>query len=100
VLAQISATLRRFAGATRIVQQTERIGRRPALRDALAQAGFKSFTLSKAEQQLKQIGRQRAGQLYQTLLEADLALKGSSSAPARARLVLERLIVKLSAQTA
>jgi DNA polymerase-3 subunit delta len=100
ILGQVSATLRRFAAATRIVLQTERQGRRPNLREALEQAGFKSFTLNKAENQLKQIGRQRASHLYQWLLEADMALKGSSSAAARARLVLEQLIVRLSTKSA
>jgi DNA polymerase-3 subunit delta len=94
ILAQISATLRRFAAATRYVQQAERSGRRPNLREALELAGFKSFVLGKSEQQLKKIGRQRAAALYRTLLDADLALKGQSSAPARARLVLERLLVR------
>jgi DNA polymerase-3 subunit delta len=70
----------------------ERAGRRPNLREALEQAGFKSFTLNKAEGQLKKIGRRRAAALYQVLLDADLALKGQSSAPAKARLALERLL--------
>lgn len=94
ILAQISSTLRRFAAATRYIQQAERAGRRPNLREALEQAGFKSFTLGKAEQQLKKIGRRRAAALYQVLLDADLALKGQSSAPAKARLVLERLLTR------
>jgi DNA polymerase-3 subunit delta len=92
ILAQVSSTLRRFAAATRYIQQAERAGRRPNLREALEQAGFKSFTLGKAEQQLKKIGRRRAAALYQVLLDADLALKGQSSAPAKARVVLERLL--------
>jgi DNA polymerase-3 subunit delta len=92
ILAQISSTLRRFAAATRYIQQAERAGRRPNLREALEQAGFKSFTLNKAEGQLKKIGRRRAAALYQVLLDADLALKGQSSAPAKARLALERLL--------
>lgn len=94
ILAQISSTLRRFAAATRYIQQAERAGRRPNLRESLEQAGFKSFTLGKAEQQLKKIGRRRAAALYQVLLDADLALKGQSSAPAKARVVLERLLAR------
>ena len=62
----------------------------------LEQAGFKRFVLEKAERQLRQLGRARGGQLFQWLLEADLALKGASSSPPRARLVLEELIVRLS----
>lgn len=98
LLGQIASTLRRFAGATRLVQQAEGAGRRPALRAALEQAGFKKFVLGKAEDQLRQIGRERGRHLYRWLLETDLALKGTSSAPDRARLVLEQLIVRLSTQ--
>jgi DNA polymerase-3 subunit delta len=98
ILAQISSTLRRFAAAARIIVSAEQAGQRLSLRQALEEAGFKPFTLTKAEGQLRQIGRQRAGQLYDWLLEADLALKGSSSSPARARFVLERLLMKLSRQ--
>ena len=67
---------------------------------ALKEAGVKPFAVEKAERQLRQIGRQRAKQLYGWLLEADLALKGPSSAGLRARLVLEKLIVRLSRQVA
>ncbi len=67
------------------------------MRQALEQAGVKPFLLNKVEPQLRQLGRARASQLYRWLLEADLALKGSSSSPARSRLVLEALIVRLSA---
>ncbi len=94
ILAQISSTLRRFAAATRYVQAAEVAGRRPKLREALEQAGFKSFVIGKAEEQLKKIGRQRAADLYRLLLEADLALKGQSSAAGRSRMVLERLLVR------
>ena len=96
ILAQIGSTLRRFAAAARLIGQAEAAGRRTSLRQALEEAGFKSFTIAKAESQLKQIGRARAGRLYRWLMEADLALKGSSSSPARGRIVLERLIIRLS----
>jgi hypothetical protein len=43
------------------------------------------------------LGRPRARQLTAWLLAADLAMKGHNSADARARLELERLIVRLSA---
>ena len=97
LLAQIGASLRKLAAATRLVEQGEK-NRRPAtLRQALDQAGFKPFLLGKAEGQLRKLGRPRASQLYRWLLEADLALKGSSSSPVRSRLVLETLVVRLSA---
>jgi DNA polymerase-3 subunit delta len=100
ILAQIASTLRRFAAATRLIEHAERANRRVQLRDALTDAGFKPFVLGKAEAQLRQLGRRRAGQLYQQLLDADLALKGASSAPYRARLVLEKLIARMSAAVA
>jgi hypothetical protein len=53
--------------------------------------------INRAEGQMRRLGRDRAGRLYAVLLEADLALKGSNSAPARARIELERLITWLAA---
>jgi DNA polymerase-3 subunit delta len=52
--------------------------------------------MERAERQLRQLGRERAARLYRWLLEADLALKGSHSAPHRARLVLEKLLVRMA----
>jgi DNA polymerase-3 subunit delta len=98
VLAQISSNLRRFAAATRLIEQQEAEGRRPNLRAALEGAGFRPapFIMDKAEKQLKSLGRQRGSRLYRWLLDADLALKGQSSQKLRARLVLEQLIARLS----
>lgn len=98
LLAQIGSTLRRFAAATRLVEQAESAGKRIDLRQALQTAGFKTWpaVMQKAEAQLKQLGRQRGAKLYQWLLEADLALKGSSSHISRARTVLEQLVVRMS----
>ena len=100
ILAQISGSLRRFAAATRIIEEAEAERRRIGLRDALSEAGIKPFALGKAEAQLRQLGRARGAQLYHWLLEADLALKGASSSPARARLMLEQLIARLVKQPA
>jgi DNA polymerase-3 subunit delta len=100
LLAQISSSLRRFAAATRLIEQGDRQRRSPGLRPALERAGVKPFVMGKAEDQLRRLGRPRANQLYHWLLEADLALKGSSSSPFRSRLVLEELIVRLSAPPA
>ncbi len=94
ILAQISASLRRLAAATRLVLQTEAAGRRPNLRQVLEQAGVKPFVLKKAEQQLRLLGRQRGMRVYRWLLQADLDLKGESTMPPR--VILERLIVRLS----
>jgi DNA polymerase III subunit delta len=94
LLGQISASLRRFAAATRLIVQAEAAGRRPNLRGALEQVGVRSFVLQKAERQLRLLSRQRGAQLYRWLLQADLDLKGESAMPPR--LILERLIVRLS----
>ncbi|HEY4759972.1 MAG TPA: DNA polymerase III subunit delta [Thermoguttaceae bacterium] len=95
ILGQISASLRRFAAATRLVLQAETAGRRISLSQALERAGVKQFVLQKAERQLRRLGRQRGAQLYQWLLETDLDLKGQSAMPAR--LIVERLILRLAA---
>ncbi|MEN6407039.1 MAG: DNA polymerase III subunit delta [Thermoguttaceae bacterium] len=94
LLGQISASLRRLAAATRLVAQAESAGRRPNLRQSLEHAGVRSFVLQKTERQLRLLGRRRGLQIYRWLLEADLGLKGESAMPAR--LVLERLIVRLA----
>jgi len=98
---QLSWALRRFAAATRLFQRAEQQGRRPKVREALEGAEFRDWpkgALQRAEQQLVQMGRDRAGQLYRWLLEADLALKGSHSSPDRSRFVLEQLILRLAKQ--
>ena len=98
---QISWSLRRFALATRIVQQTERDRRPVVFRDVLLAAGFQQWprgALEQSKQQLIQIGRERADRLFRQLLEADLALKGSHSSPHHARRLLEHLILQLAGQ--
>jgi DNA polymerase-3 subunit delta len=102
LLAMMSGSLRRLASAARIVEQSEIQRRRITLPDALKVAGVtpKKFVLDKSERQLRQITRHRAKHLLRWLLEADLALKGASSASDRARLVLEQLIIRLSRQLA
>ena len=96
---QISWSLRRIAAATRVYQQAERRQKRISLRDALVGAGVPHWNrqgLERAESQLKQLGRDRAGQLYGWLLELDLSLKGTHSAPHRARFALEQLFVRMA----
>jgi DNA polymerase-3 subunit delta len=100
ILGQIGSSLRRFTAATRIVESAEGARQRPDLRRALQGAGFKPFVVAKAESQLRQLGRERAGALCGWLLEADLAIKGVNSSPPRARRVLEQLIVRMSRQAA
>lgn len=100
VLAQLGSTLRKFATAAMHVTAAEQQGRRPSLSAALKAAGFAPFKLADAERQLRQIGRVRALQLADWVLEADLAMKSYNSAPARARVELERLLLRLSREAA
>jgi DNA polymerase-3 subunit delta len=96
---QMAWSLRRYAVATRVFEEAERRGERMQLRDALQEAGFRPWpqqSLPNAERQIKQLGRDRAGKMLQWLLEADLAMKGSHSAPDRARFVLERLVLRMA----
>ncbi len=97
LLAQMASPLRRLAAATRIIRSAQAERRRVPVRAALEEAGVSKWpkAMDKAEAQLRQLGARRAGKLYDWLLEADLALKGVSSSPGRARLVLEQLIVKM-----
>jgi DNA polymerase-3 subunit delta len=95
LLAQIAASLRRLAAATRLIVQAETSKRRINIREALEQSGVRPFVLQKTERQLRHLGRRRGQQLYRWLLEADLGLKGESKLPPR--LVLERLIIRLAA---
>jgi DNA polymerase-3 subunit delta len=99
LLPQMASTLRRFATATTLIEAAEADRRRLSLREALAQAGVPPFKLNDAERQMKQIARPRAKLLTQWLLAADLAMKGHNSSDERARLELDRLIVKLASAT-
>jgi hypothetical protein len=47
-----------------------------------------------------QLGRGRAGQLYEWLMELDLALKGSHSPENRARWALEQLVLRMARRSA
>lgn len=94
-----SWSLRRFSAAAGYVERAERQGRRASLPEALQAAGFRNFppgTLQRAEQQLRQLGRERAASLHRWLLETDLQLKGSHSAPERARFAIEQLLLRLA----
>lgn len=88
VLGAFSMQLRRLAQAGRLAQQGQSI---PA---ALDRAGIPPFAQKGCEQQLRHLGRQRANQLFDWLLETDLGMKGSSQLPPRT--LLERLVVRLA----
>ena len=98
LLPQMASTLRKFALAVRLFEDAERRKTSTSLRAALQEAGMPPFKLNDAEQQLRQIGRPRARQLYRWLLAADLELKGHNSAKDRARRVLETLVIRLARQ--
>jgi DNA polymerase-3 subunit delta len=97
LLPQMASSLRRFATAMDLIESTEAQRQRLPVRNALSQAGVLPFKLNDAERQLRQIGRPRARELTRWLLAADLAMKGHNSSDDRARIELERLIVRLSA---
>ena len=96
VLAQLGSTLGKFATAAAAIEQGEAAGKRVSLSAALADAGVIRFKIADAERQLRQLGRVRARELAKWRLETDLALKSHNSPPPKARIELERLIVRLS----
>jgi DNA polymerase-3 subunit delta len=97
LLPMMASSLRRFPTAVQLIEAAEQNRQRLPARDALAQAGVIPFKLGNAERQLRQIGRQRAKQLTHWLLAADLAMKGYNSSDERARMEIERLIIRLAA---
>ena len=88
LLGAFSMQLRRLAQAARLAVQ----GQPLAL--ALEQVGVRSFGIRGAEQQLKHLGRSRATQLYDWLLEVDQGMKGGSQLSPRT--LLERLVLRLA----
>ena len=97
LLAMLASKLRPLAAATRTFEEAETSGRRIALRQAIAESNTKVWPqmLDEAERNMKRLGRQRTGQLYRWLLDADLAIKGAKSKGDGPRMVLEDLIVRL-----
>jgi DNA polymerase-3 subunit delta len=88
ILGAFSVHLRRLAQVARLNQQGLSL---PA---AIQQAGVQPYQARGIEQQLRHLGRRRAGHLYDWLLETNRGLKGSS--PLSARTLLERLVVRLA----
>jgi DNA polymerase-3 subunit delta len=97
LLAMLASKLRPLAAATRTFEDAEAAGRRISPRQAVAESAAKVWPqmLDEAERNMKQLGRERTGQLYRWLLEADLAIKGARSKGHGPRMVLEELIVRL-----
>ena len=98
ILPMLGATLRKFAVAGKLYLTAEKLGRRASMQQVLKDAGMLPFKLREAETQFRQIGRDRASHLLQWIMEADIAIKETHSAPERARQVIEQLIAKLSKQ--
>jgi DNA polymerase-3 subunit delta len=98
LIPQLAWALRRLGMATAVVDEWEAMGRRPMPQDGLKASGFKGRPedFTKAEKQMKQLGRDRARKLLAWLLEADLKLKGSHSSAPRDRWVIEELICRLA----
>lgn len=88
LLGAFSYQLRRLAQAARLAEQGV------SLQTALERVGVPPFGIQSAQQQLRRIGRERARQLFDWLIETDLGLKGSSPLPPRIQ--FERLVVKLA----
>jgi DNA polymerase-3 subunit delta len=97
LLAMLASKLRPLAAATRVYEDAERAGRRITPRQAVAESSAKAWPamLDEADRNMRQLSRQRTGQIYRWLLEADLALKGGKSKGHGSRMVLEELIVRL-----
>jgi DNA polymerase-3 subunit delta len=87
ILGALGWQLRREAQVARLCQQGG------SLASAMSQAGLPPFKQDKIQQHLRLLGP-RAMQLYDWLLEADFALKSTAALPAR--VVLEKLVVKLA----
>lgn len=88
ILGAVSYQLRRLVQVARLSQQGL------SFYEATEEAGIPGFARSGCEKQLRQLGRARIDRIYDWLLETDQGMKGAS--PFTPRLLLERLIVRLS----
>jgi DNA polymerase-3 subunit delta len=61
---------------------------------ALARAGVAPFAMNAAEKLLRNLGRDRAGKLYDWLMELNMGLRGGSPLPERTQ--FERLLVRIA----
>ncbi len=95
---QLSWSLRRYGRLWEIISRQTRAGRKPDLSVAMGKAGFRSWggELDVANASVRQLGRARVKQVYQWLLDTDMALKGTHSDPKRARFALEHLFFKMA----
>ncbi len=94
ILAQMSATLRKLAAAAQLFAEADPTKPPMTVSTALDLVGVKPFVKAKTAEQLKKLGARRAKSLEQSLLQADLDMKGGSRSDPR--LILERFIVLIS----
>ena len=94
ILAQMSATLRKLAAAAQLFLEADPSKPPMTVYAALDAVGVKPFVRQKTGDQLKKLGSRRAKSLEQSLLQADLDMKGGSRSDPR--LILERFIVRIS----
>ncbi|MDR0870085.1 MAG: DNA polymerase III subunit delta [Planctomycetaceae bacterium] len=94
ILGAISASLRKFASATRLILDAEKQGRKLSVDSVLQTAGVQHFFVQKAKTQMLKLGRYRGLKLQEQLLQLDLDLKGDSRC--EPRLLLERFVIWLS----
>jgi DNA polymerase-3 subunit delta len=91
MLGAFGSQLRKLAQAGRLAIQGTPVNA------ALAQVGVPPFGLAATEKQLRFLGRRRAAQLYDWLLELQMGLRGGSPLPEQTQ--FERLLLKLGAKS-
>lgn len=87
ILGGLAFTMRRLAKAGAYVRRGD------SLEDALGKVGINRFGQESAKRQIRHLGWNRIGKLYDRMIELDLGLKGGSALPERMQ--LERLLVGL-----
>lgn len=95
VFAQLAWSLRRYGQVFEHRRRALRKNPKAPLDTSLMEAGFRKHELGDASRRYRRIGPIRLAQISQHLLDADLAMKRTHSHEARARLVLEDLILRL-----
>ena len=88
IFGAFSSQLRKLAKAYRLVMG----GENP--RTALPKVGVPPYFVEKAQAQLRHLGRDRLGRLYEWLSATDLGMKGDSSLTSQH--LLERLVVRVA----
>ena len=96
VVPQIAWSLRRFGNAAHLLLQSKRMGQNLTTQAAISQSGFWGNDAKLADERLRRIGLKRASRITEWLLELDLKIKGSHSAPQRAQFALEELCLRFA----